>query len=411
MNILAIGNVFNPSGVSTHIINVLKSLVKLGDNVILYVPYFLVDNKVEILEDLERAGVNIYPTVYDAIEKYSSKIRTFSYFIESHTVSLRWNNIGEDKELLKGIEEVKPDIIYDMHEDSITLRLSYYIGKKVNKPVIKLLHDEPFRYSFGRGYRKFLGLKGLAYDMIMSIFYKFDKKAYEIAMKDGILKGIAAVSESSIYYSKLDEIAKNYGTRIRVYKIGNAFDKEKVYKFRKLKNKESYAVFFARLVPQKGLTELPKIAERLSAKIIVFGKLFSESDKKYLKSKNIDYRGFRPIEEVYETVSKAKVLIYPSHQDGYSLVVLDTLALGTSIVAYNIPAIKFVYGDLKPVKLVNEYDYISLSREANRVLQMDENEYIKEHEEEKVKEFLDLHSDWMNVAKETREFLKEFVNK
>jgi len=66
--------------------------------------------------------------------------------------------------------------------------------------------------------------------------------------------------------------------------------------------------------------------------------------------------GYRPIEEVYSTVAKAKVLIYPSHQDGFSLVVLDTLALGTSVVAYDIPAIRFVFSNLKPVRAVREYD-------------------------------------------------------
>lgn len=411
MKILAVGNVFDSSGASVHIINVLKSLAKMGDDVTLYVPYFLVNNKIEILKDLEKAGVTIYPTVYDALEKYTSKIRTLNYFIQSHTVSLRWNNIGDDKELLKGIEKVNPDVIYDMHEDSITLRLSYYIGKKVNKPVVKLLHLEPFRYSFGRGYRKFYGIKGFVYDTLMTIFYRLDKKAYEIAMKDGVLRGIAAVSQAPIYYSRIDNIAKKYGTKIKVYKIGNAFDKEKIYKFRKLKDKEEYAVFFARLVPQKGLIELPKIAEKLSSKIIVFGKLFSESDRKYLESRNIEYRGFRPIDEVYETVSKAKVLIYPSHQDGHPLVVLDTLALGTTIVAYDIPAIRFVYEGLKPVKMVKEYDVLSMATVANNVLKMSSEEYISEHEDENVRGFLELHSDWLNVAKETKDFLSEVINK
>ncbi len=42
MNILAIGNVFNLSGASVHIINVLKELAKMGNEVTLYFPSFLV---------------------------------------------------------------------------------------------------------------------------------------------------------------------------------------------------------------------------------------------------------------------------------------------------------------------------------------------------------------------------------
>lgn len=409
MKILAIGNVFNPSGVSVHIINVLKGLVKLGEDVTLYVPSFVIEKKLEILEDLERNGVKIHPLVYKLIEKYESEIRTFKYFIKSHTVALDWNNVGIDKELLNDLGEV--DVIYDMHEDPITLRLSNYVGKKLGKPVVKLLHDEPYRLSFGRGYRKLIGFEGLIYDTLTSIFYRLDKRAFEISMRDGILKGIASVSYSSIYYSKLDELASKFGIKVRVYKVGNAFNKDVLYRYRRVKEKENFAVFYARLVPQKGLTELPKIAQKLDSKIVVFGKLFSEKYKKYLQHERIEYRGYKPIEEVYETVSKSKVLIYPSHQDGFSLVVLDTLALGTSVVAYDIPAIRFVYEGLKPVKIVKEYDVTSMASMANNVLKMSEEDYVKEHEDEKVKEFLEIHSDWLNVAKETRDFLLEVLSK
>ncbi|MCY0882863.1 MAG: glycosyltransferase, partial [Acidianus infernus] len=101
-----------------------------------------------------------------------------------------------------------------------------------------------------------------------------------------------------------------------------------------------------------------------------------------------------PIEELYDTVSRAKVLIYPSHQDGFSLVVLDTLALGTSIVAYDIPAIRSVYSGLKPVRIVKEYDIKSMARAVNEVLKMSDEEYEIEHNDEEVRKFLDDHSSW-----------------
>ncbi|MEM3204624.1 MAG: hypothetical protein QW232_10540, partial [Saccharolobus sp.] len=58
---------FNTSGVSTHIINVLKELVKMGDDVTLYVPAFLVKNNYDILKDLEKNHVNVHHTVYEMI--------------------------------------------------------------------------------------------------------------------------------------------------------------------------------------------------------------------------------------------------------------------------------------------------------------------------------------------------------
>lgn len=340
MKILAIGNVFNISGVSTHIINVLKELVKLGDEVTLYVPSFLVKNNYEVLKDLEKSGVRVFDSVYDVIKKYNDELKqgTFSYFLKSHTVYIKWNDLGIDRNYIEMLNNVKADLVYDMHEDSITLRLSYHIAKKLNKPLIKLLHDEPFRKTFGRGYRKILGLYGLAYDTLMWYFYKLDRKAYIKAMSDGVLKGIASVSQASIELSRIDEICNKYNIKLKVFRVGNAFNKDLIYKFRRTKGKDDYAVFLARLVPQKGIRELPNIANLLKSKVVVFGKTINERDEEMLmSSRKIEYKGYRPIEEVYDTVSKAKVLIYPSHQDGFSLVVLDTLALGTSVVAYDIP--------------------------------------------------------------------------
>ncbi|ACP56298.1 glycosyltransferase family 4 protein [Saccharolobus islandicus] len=406
MRVLAIGNVFNPSGVSVHIKNVLKELVKMGDEVTLYVPSFLVRRNYEVLKDLESAHVNVHHSAYEV--KEAEEVGTLPYFIKSHSVYLRWNDLGEDRKYIDELKEIKPDVIYDMHEDSITLRLSYHISKKLDKPLVKLLHDEPFRNSFGRGYRRFLGIKGLAYDILMWMFYKFDKRAFLRSINDGVLRGIAGVSKASFYLSGIEEIARD--VRLKVYEVGNAFNRDIIYKYRKTKGKEDYAVFFARLVPQKGIRELPRIADLLNSKIVVFGKIFNERDRTILMSHpKIEYMGYRPIEEVYSTVSKAKVLIYPSHQDGFSLVVLDTLALGTSVVAYDIPAIRFVFSNLKPVRAVREYDVKEMARIANNILSMKDEEYESEHEDENVKKFLELHSSWANVAKETHDFLSAFL--
>ena len=406
MNIFVIANIFNTSGVFTHIKRVTEGLAKLGHSVTLYTPYFLVDpSRGKVLNELK--GVEVHPLVYEYLEKAErSEIRTFSYFLRSHTVYLRWNELGLDKKVLDELPKI--DVIYDMHEDSVTLRLSYHVAKKIGKPLIKLLHDEPFRNSFGRGYRRFWGVKGLVYDTLMFFFYKLDKKAYIRAMKDGVLRGIASVSPSAFYYSKLDKIASKYGVKTKVYKPGNGFDEE-LFKFRKVRGKSNYAVFYARLVPQKGLYELPKIASKLDSKLVVCGKLYNESDRKILEKENIEYKGYLPYDELYKTVANAKVLIYPSHQDGFSLVVLDTLALGTSVVAYDIPAIRFVYEGLKPVKIVREFDTEAMAKVANEVLRMSEDEYEKEHEDESVKSFLKLHN-WDNVVKETESFLSSFIS-
>ncbi|MEM3828743.1 MAG: hypothetical protein QXP36_05980, partial [Conexivisphaerales archaeon] len=93
---------------------------------------------------------------------------------------------------------------------------------------------------------------------LMWIFYKLDRRAFELAMRDHTLRGIAAVSQSSITLSGIDRMTERYGVRLHVYKVGNAFDVPS--NLRRVRGKENYAVFFARLVPQKGTRELPKVA-------------------------------------------------------------------------------------------------------------------------------------------------------
>lgn len=404
MRILAIGNVFNPSGGSKHVINVLKELGKMGDEVTLYVPATFVRPGDEVLKDLERY-VNVHPTVYDVTER--RREGRISYFLRSHTVYLNWNDLEEDAESVRKLEDVRADVVYDMHEDSITLRLSYHVARRIGKPLVKLLHMEPFRNSFGRGYRRIMGVPGLAYDTLMWVFYKLDRRAFELAMRDHTLRGIAAVSQSCITLSGIDRMTERYGVRLHVYKVGNAFDVPS--NLRRVRGKENYAVFFARLVPQKGTRELPKVADHFDGRILVFGKLFSERERRALSHPKIDYLGYRPLQELYDAVSRAKVFIYPSHQDGFPLVVLESLALGTSVVAYDIPAIRYGYSGIKPVKTVREHDVLGMARAANEVMNMKEEEYESEHNDERVKEFLRVHSSWGNVAQETHDFLSTFA--
>ena len=48
--------------------------------------------------------------------------------------------------------------------------------------------------------------------------------------------------------------------------------------------------------------------------------------------------GWLSKEELYGLLSRAKVLLYPSHSDSFSIVVLESLACGTPVVAYASPA-------------------------------------------------------------------------
>ena len=58
---------------------------------------------------------------------------------------------------------------------------------------------------------------------------------------------------------------------------------------------------------------------------------------KYIaKYRNVRYLGYLPPEKLYREVARHHVLIYPSCRDAFTLTVLEALALGLGIVAYNV---------------------------------------------------------------------------
>ncbi|MGB9760481.1 MAG: glycosyltransferase [Thermoproteota archaeon] len=116
------------------------------------------------------------------------------------------------------------------------------------------------------------------------------------------------------------------------------------------------AIYFARLHPLKGLFDIPFIWKRVTedkpnAKLIMAGSWqsikymheFYNLCKKLNLLSNIKYVGFLPKTTLYSYVKSAKLLIYPSYLDAFPLTVLESLACGTPVVAYNINSIRLSF--------------------------------------------------------------------
>lgn len=447
MKIFAIGDIAHPGGGPHHTRMVLKELVELGNEVILYTPLSLLkwslndigkESVMSSFKNLERSGVNIHDSVYKIIETFEADKQPEVYhnrnfihrsfnFVKGMLKSKSYESSEDLYHAKKDLDNIQNyDIVYDTDAPFPSLLVSSYIAKRDKKPLIKILQTNPYftLQQIVKLTRIYSSAENSYLDRIKSILiratleYKVNKDIrlyYLEVIKQGILKGLGSVSYAPIYESNLEKITRTYNIKLNVLKIGNAFDKN-LMRFRRTRNKENNCVFFTRLVPEKGVYELPKIADKTECETIyVAGKTLSEKVKSALNtSQKIQYLGYLPYDKhdkLYDYVSRAKALIYPSHIDSFSLVVLESLALGTTVVAYNIPAIRFVYGDLKPVKKVKEFDINSMAKEVNKVLRMSDEEYEAEHEDEKIRKFLVLHSDWKNVALEIYEFMKEVINR
>ena len=139
-------------------------------------------------------------------------------------------------------------------------------------------------------------------------------------------------------------------------------------------------VFFSRLAIEKGVFDLPKVSSEMKkqkpdVKIVVIGKFDPPEAKaafeglvaQYGVRENLVYKGFMEEKTLYATLKAAKVLVYPSRHDAFPLVVLETLAASTPVVAYDIAAIRLNFpADI--VKTVPVGDWKAMAAEALKIL-------------------------------------------
>ena len=158
-----------------------------------------------------------------------------------------------------------------------------------------------------------------------------------------------------------------WGVPYYILDPANAIDPD-ILKYRTC-HKEDYFVFYARLHPEKGLFELPRIVKLVreacpSIHVKVMGsfpndsirRVFLKLVSKYGVNGNIEYLGFVSDDVKYETVAKAKALIYPSHNDSFSLVILEAVALRTPVIAYRIPGPYSIFSNINCVRFVDEFN-------------------------------------------------------
>jgi len=413
---------------------VIREFLKLQNDISLYIPFryiaeifFLfgkderkIEDSINALKVLEKEGLKIHPYFFELLENYKLR-ELFQNISKNTTKKLNYfvNQLEFEKLIFKKLSDEYSkenyDLIYTPQELVEFLFPTFLFSKKLNRKVVFLFHEPPFK----RIYHAYRFLKISPINTILTLNYdETNRNILSSMSKRKLISKILAISLAPFILSGVNNLANKYGISYKVIKPANAFEKE-LLKYRKFK-KEDYIIFFARLVPEKGIYEIPLLMKKLkesydkNVKMVICGKFPNEKIKnnflklaiKYKVEDNIELKGFVKENELYELVSKAKVLVYPSHQDGFSLVVLESLALGTSVVAYNIPAIVSVYRNLKPVKIVKENDIKSMTTEIVKILKMDDKEYLFEHEDEKIKEFLSLHSSWKNVAKSELKELK-----
>ena len=309
------------------------------------------------------------------------------------------------------IEEAKnSDIIFSDHTSYSLVSVISLLKEKSDVKSVIVLQESNLKSVYSlkcmiklRGFNALTLLKYFRNWYGNIIFKKYSKD----------VNFLLGVSKASIdEFKEMGLIRKE--TPWRVLKPANAFEKE-LLNYSSL-DKEDYAIFFARLIPEKGIFELPKIWKKVreripNAKLVVVGKFYNEKVKrKFLiasKDSGIEYKGYLPREDLIRTVAKARLFVYPTHFDALPLAVLESLALRTPVATYDIPTVVEIFGKLKAVKFAKEFDINSMANNVADVYNMSEYDSLFDEE---YNSFINFYSSWENVAEAEYNALKDFIS-
>ncbi|MBI1884569.1 MAG: glycosyltransferase family 4 protein [Chlamydiae bacterium] len=120
------------------------------------------------------------------------------------------------------------------------------------------------------------------------------------------------------------------------------------------------AVFLGRLHPSKGIFDLVDIwkkvcASRSQSKLAMIGdaeNVFGKELKKKIKDAGLEDQihvlGYLEDEEAFRIVKFSKVFVFPSYEEGFGMAILEAMACGLPIVAWDLP----VYREVFPLGMV-----------------------------------------------------------
>lgn len=296
--------------------------------------------------------------------------------------------------LIKGLksEGVKSSAVIVLIEVPDCLKIGCIIKNEFNIPTSALIQLPIFYYDKKR------------LENIKKAFYIWFEELYKGELSGKFIRKLKSYLEITTAHSIFTQkILQDYNLLIAVSKAiplemgpkwrdkfyvldpGVALDEEDFYLISKVKEKVKkegdYIVFGGRVDALKGFIEALYVFRELrrsrsSLKLIVTGHI---GDKLMLRIerllKRLELRekviltGLIPRLERFKIVGNAKVFLYPSHADAFPYGVLESLHLGTPIVAYSIPALRIYYGNCEGVRLVEEGNIEALVAETLNALE------------------------------------------
>ncbi|BDD04832.1 glycosyltransferase [Aureibacter tunicatorum] len=175
-----------------------------------------------------------------------------------------------------------------------------------------------------------------------------------------------------------------------IFEIGCVIDMS----FRKFEPvSDNFVNWIGRISPEKGLEDALLYAEKNNVKLKIAGVVQDEAYWNKLKerfsSEIFEYKGYLSSEELSEEISKGQATIFtPKWNEAFGLIMLESLACGVPVIAYDSPGTRFVLGGHEEIGiLIHVNDVDGLCQAHNQIYALDRKscrEYVEtEFSEEK----------------------------
>lgn len=407
LNALIIGDPFARSGGGTRCFEIVQRYKKYGINPILVIPPFSNEafRMKELLPKLNMNGVKIVGAEVSLHYAQRKKLLESMNLIGYGGLSLLASNFsGYIANLLR---DTKIDFVIGQHELWDVVQTTHQIAEKLAVRSAIVLQLPPFYQN---------SQKSFELDMLDSLNMFLLSKKHPLFSYYGFLAPPISRKIASFLYSAMIEftgettrsayykftISKHLRFIDKIFAVSKSIPFEMGYDWKKNitiiepgvatdqicepfsdEEKGDYMLYFARLLPSKGILEVPLIwkafLEKSSRKLKLyiageFGDKKAEKAFNFMISKlglkdKVEYLGFIERNQLIRTVTNARAVIYPSHFDSNSLVVLECNSIGTPIVTYDIPGIRFNYFTNKNVTMVPDYNVKAMADKLTQIIE------------------------------------------
>lgn len=384
-------------------------------NVTLLLPQIAIDGLIALdrrdfaltkLQEYSGWGVSIPAETLHRLE--------YPFLVDKPRSPIRFLSESREREIARAyIDYVRDaDLIYSHHEAYEAVYLARELARGLTHEsvgVAVLLQLQPF---YSNPLSELVSLsRYLGPAEALTLLGRLDRRfaartLYRAMLGDRVLKLLLSTSTVPLRLSGLDKVNVNRVVLRPAACLSQGFTQD-----RPPKVDAPYALWYSRLTPEKGIYELIDVWEIVhrvfpSIQLVVAGRyedrLTERRVRRVLIARGLDrsvrFEGFLSTQALRALISGASVHIYPAHEDSFGLVIMESLSLGTPVVAFNTPAVGEIYGGTPGVNTVPDFAIEAMALEVIRILGTSEEKMTAVMNSEETRRLVAAHSSVEAVA-------------